>query len=66
MRSLNGVGRGVFAVVVLCALSMPVQAATSEDWTSRLARKGDRIIKMLKRFGGSVTSLGDGLTVPRP
>jgi hypothetical protein len=52
--------------VTFCALSMPLQASTGEDWTSRLVRKGDRIIKMLKRFGGSVTSLGDGLTIPRP
>jgi hypothetical protein len=66
MRSLNGFGRGVLALLVVCSLSIPVQAAPSEDWSLWLSRKSERVLKMLKRFGGTIGSLGDGLTNPRP
>lgn len=66
MRSWNRVGRGVLVVAVMCVLAMPVQAATSEDWESWLTQKSERVLKMLKRFGGTVSSLGDMLVDPRP
>jgi hypothetical protein len=66
MRSWNRVGRGVLVVAVMCVLAMPVQAAPSEDWGSWLRQKRERVVKMLKRAGGTITSLGDLMVDPRP
>lgn len=66
MRSLNRVGRGVLVVAVVCALSMPVQAATRDDDWGWMGRTRERVVKLLKRLGGGVTSLGDMLGDPRP
>lgn len=67
MRSWSRVGRGVLVVMVMCVLSMPVQAAApSEDWESWLTQKSERVLKMLKRFGGRIGTLGDMLGDPRP
>ncbi|HYI13047.1 MAG TPA: hypothetical protein VEK57_28635 [Thermoanaerobaculia bacterium] len=53
------------AVAVLCILAMPVQARPNDD-DSWFEMKRSKIVKMLKRLGGMVGSLGDGLSDPRP
>jgi len=64
-RVFNGIGRGMAAVAVLCILAMPVQARPNDD-DSWFEMKRSKIVKMLKRLGGMVGSLGDGLSDPRP
>jgi hypothetical protein len=64
--TFNRIGRGATVVAVLCILAMPVQAGPQERDQPWFEMKREKIVKLLKRLGGMVGSLGDGLIDPRP
>jgi hypothetical protein len=61
MRGLS-VGRRVFAVAVIVALSLSMSAAPREQ-REPVRGKRDPIVKIIKKM---IRSLGDGLVLPIP
>ena len=61
MRGLS-VGRRVFAVAVIVALSLSMSAAPREQ-REPVRGKRDPIVKIIKKM---IRSLGDGIVVPIP
>jgi hypothetical protein len=63
MRSVSkAVARGVLAASIVLVLAVPAQAR-SRDGGRWFERKIDPIVKVIKKL---MTSLGDGLSDPRP
>jgi uncharacterized membrane protein len=69
MRQINLVGRGVLAVAVVAMLSMPAEARTNTQdpaWTGSVREQIAKIVKFAKKVKGSIVTLGDGLSDPKP